>query len=83
MANKKRNISEFEPFGACCEDIRKAMTIPTNTFFFVSEEKVLYMSVGYANTEQGTAWFDQAVIFCPFCGTKIQDEKVITKKVNK
>lgn len=83
MKNEKRNIIEFVPFGTCCEDLKKGMTIPENTFFYVSEEKVLYLSVGYTNTEQGTAWFDQAVIYCPFCGTKIQDKKVISKKVNK
>lgn len=77
------NISEFEPFGACCKDLEKAMTIPENTFFFVSEEKILYMSVGFANTEEGTAWFDQAVIYCPFCCTKIQDKAVISKRYNK
>ena len=82
MGYEKRNIREFEPFGGCCEGLQKSMTIPNNSFFFVSEEKILYLSVGYANTEDGTAWFDQAVIYCPFCGTKIQDEEEISRKFN-
>ncbi len=77
------NINEFALFGTCCKDLEKVITIPQNTFFFVSEEKILYMSVGYANTEEGTAWFDQAIIYCPFCGTKLQDKALISKRVKK
>ena len=82
MENQKRKLNEFAPFGTCCKDLEDAMLTPPNTFFLVSQE-ILYMSVGYANTEKGTAWFDQAIIYCPFCGVKLQDKKDISKKVNK
>jgi len=56
------------------------MTAPPQSPFRVEENDVLYLTVGYAQTEQGTAWFDQAVIFCPFCGSQIQDREKIRRK---
>jgi hypothetical protein len=44
-----------------------------SSFFRVEENGVLFLSVGYASTPKGAAFFDQAVLFCPFCGTKLQD----------
>lgn len=71
---------EREQFGSCCKDLKDAMTAPPQSLFRVEENGVLYLTVGYAQTEQGTAWFDQAVIFCPFCGTRIQDGEEIRRK---
>ncbi|PYS81089.1 MAG: hypothetical protein DMF67_18220 [Acidobacteria bacterium] len=56
------------------------MTAPPQSLFRVEENDVLYLTVGYAQTEQGTAWFDQALIFCPFCGSQIQDREKIRRK---
>jgi hypothetical protein len=67
-------------FGACCKDLKDAMTSPPNSFFRVEENGVLYLTVGYVQTRDGPGWFDQAVIFCPFCGQKIQDQDEIAKK---
>jgi hypothetical protein len=41
------------------------------------ENGVLYLAVGYAVTENGTGWFDQAVLFCPFCGQQLQTAEEI------
>ncbi|HMF44467.1 MAG TPA: hypothetical protein VKQ32_27525 [Polyangia bacterium] len=59
-------------FGQCCKDLRDAMQSPPNSFFRVEENGFLYLTVGYMTTEKGPAWFDQAVQFCPFCGTQLQ-----------
>jgi len=67
-------------FGSCCKDLKDAMTSPPNSFFRVEENGVLYFTVGYVQTQQGPGWFDQAVIFCPFCGHKIQDKDEIAHK---
>lgn len=56
------------------------MTIPDASFFRIEENGVLYLTVGYTQTEQGTGWFDQAIIFCPFCGQKLQDRNEIALK---
>ena len=70
-------------FGSCCKDLTEAMSTPPNSFFFVSENKVLFQTVGYVQTEQGPGWFDQAVIFCPFCGKQLQSkEEIATKSKN-
>ena len=67
-------------FGSCCKDLRDAMSTPPNSLFRVEENGVLYLTVGYADTPEGIAWFDQAPLFCPFCGVEIQDRKEIRKK---
>lgn len=64
----------------CCKELADAMTGPPNSFFRVEENNVLYLTVGYIQTTEGIGWFDQAVIFCPFCGEKLQDKEEIRKK---
>jgi len=48
-----------------------------NPLFRVEENGVLFLSVGYVITENGPGWFDQAVLFCPFCGKQLQTEEEI------
>lgn len=56
------------------------MTIPQQRFLRVSEPGVLYLTVGSVETEQGTGWMDQAVLFCPFCGETLQTKEEIRLK---
>jgi hypothetical protein len=44
---------------------------------------VLYFTVGYVEAEQGPGWFDQVVIFCPFCGKQLQSKEGIAKSAKK
>ena len=67
-------------FVLCCKDLEDAMTIPPTSLFRVEENLVLYMAIGYSQTPEGLGWFDQAIIFCPFCGTQIQDHQEIRRK---
>ena len=67
-------------FGSCCKDLKDAMTTPTTSMFRVETNGVLYFSVGYVTTPQGNGWFDQAVIFCPFCGKQLQTREEIKRK---
>ena len=69
-------------FGDCCKDLRDAFEQPPNSFFRVDDE-VLYLSIGYAQTDKGTGFFDQAVIFCPFCGSRLQTRDEIRKKAGR
>jgi hypothetical protein len=41
---------------------------------------VLYLTIGGVRTEQGVGWMDHAVLFCPFCGTKLQTKEEISLK---
>ena len=68
-------------FGSCCGDLRDAMKTPPNSFFRVEGNGVLYLTIGYGQTEQGRAWFDQAVLYCPFCGAELQDRDEIRASV--
>jgi hypothetical protein len=63
----------------CCKDLADAMTGPPNSFFRIEENGVLYLTVGYVQTSEGPGWFDQVVIFCPFCGKKLQDREEIKR----
>ena len=56
------------------------MTDLPNSFFRVEDNGVLYLTVGYVRTEQGTGFFDHSVIYCTFCGTKLQDQEEIRRK---
>ena len=69
-------------FGSCCKDLKDAIdsSLVPNSFFMVGENGVLYLTIGYVNTNDGPGFFDQAVIFCPFCGKKLQDEDEIKRK---
>ncbi len=67
-------------FGSCCKDLKDAMSIPQNSLFRVSEQGVLYLSVGYVQADEGLGWMDQAVIHCPFCGKRLQTHDEIRLK---
>jgi hypothetical protein len=56
------------------------MAIPQQKFFWISETHVLYLTVGGVHCDDGTAWMDQAVIFCPFCGKQLQTREEIRLK---
>ena len=67
-------------FGSCCKDLDDVMNMPPNPLFRVDEGGVLRLTVGYVETEQGVGWYDHAVLFCPFCGTRLQDREDIRRK---
>ena len=67
-------------FGNCCGDMKDAMTSPPEKLLRVEDNGVLYLTVGYASTDQGVGWFDQAVLFCPFCGTALQSRAEIQRR---
>ena len=67
-------------FGTCCKDLSDAMSSPPQSLFRVEDNGVLYLTIGYAETDEGPGWFDQAVLFCPFCGRQLQDRETIARK---
>ena len=68
-------------FGTCCRDLAEAMQAPPNPLLRVEENGVLYLAVGFVTTEQGVGWYDQAVLFCPFCGERLQDREDISQRI--
>ena len=56
------------------------MSLPTTSMFRVEENGILYLSVGSVSTPQGDGWFDQAVLFCPFCGRQLQTRDGVQRK---
>ena len=60
-------------FGDCCHDLNDAMTVPQKRSFFV-QNGVLYLTVAGSDA---AGWFDQAILYCPFCGTQLQTKEKI------
>jgi hypothetical protein len=58
------------------------MERPPQSFFRVEGNGVLYLTVGYVQTEQGPGFFDAAVIYCPFCGKQLQSPDEIAAGAN-
>ena len=68
------------PIGSCCKDLSDCIK-QTNPLIWVDQNGTLFLTISYMQTEQGVAWFDHAVIYCPFCGVKLQDRKVLADKM--
>lgn len=62
-------------FGACCPELKDAMSGEEfEPLITVSEDGILYMSVGLVDLEEEEpGMVDHPVFFCPFCGTKVQN----------
>jgi len=69
-------------FGTCCADLAAAIKQPQTSMFRVETNGVLFLSVGYVSTAKGPGWFDQAVLFCPFCGAQLQTRTEIAAKAS-
>ena len=67
-------------FGACCKDLQDAMTGVPESFFRVGGNGVFYLTVGCVRTEHGPGYFDQAVMYCPFCGRKLQTAEEVASR---
>ncbi|WP_421693281.1 hypothetical protein [Aestuariivirga sp.] len=67
----------------CCDNLRRSLAEVPNSTFAVQENGVAYLSVGYVQIDDGgIGWFDQALLFCPFCGIELQTIAEIKKKVD-
>jgi hypothetical protein len=69
-------------FGTCCVDLQQCLEQP-NCLFHVSEDGSFYLAIAFIQTEEGTGWFDQAVLYCPFCGKQLQDRQELADKAKK
>jgi hypothetical protein len=67
-------------FGTCRSDLKAAMTEVPESFFRIEENGIFFLTVGYVATENGPGFFDQAVMFCPFCGTRLQTKEECAAK---
>ena len=54
----------------CCSHFRDAATYPPHSFFR-NENGVTILAVGFARTLEGPAFYDQAILYCPFCGSQL------------
>jgi hypothetical protein len=66
-------VKVVDEFGDCCSELRDALNFEAEPMVRINEQGALFMTVGMLMTEEGPAFYDHAVLFCPFCGTKLQD----------
>lgn len=70
-------------FGSCCTELKEAMSSEDfEPLITVSEDGVLYMSVGLIDVEdeEEAGMVDHPMFFCPFCGTKLQSPEELRAK---
>lgn len=76
-------MDEDADFEFCCDAMQAAtadLPEPASPTIFVSEDEVLMMVVGLVETEDGLGFMEQAVAYCPSCGTHIQDVEALAKE---
>lgn len=56
------------------------MTILQQRFLWADNQGVLRLTIGGVKNGAGHGWMDQAVLFCPFCGTRLQTKEEIRSK---
>jgi hypothetical protein len=74
----------------CCDRLEEALAQGDKQMFrvMVGDEQpgVLVVSVCYIVREHegqmATVWIDNAVLFCPFCGTQLQTQDAIDELLN-
>jgi hypothetical protein len=71
--------------GSCCEDLKEALSSEDfDPLFSISDEGILYMSIGLIPSEDGEDGdanvVDHPVFFCPFCGTHVQTVEDVEAK---
>ncbi|WP_028743631.1 hypothetical protein [Rhizobium leguminosarum] len=69
----------------CCDSLKGVVADlpePAAPTIYRADNGVLMMVVGLVQSEEGFGYLDQAIMHCPFCGTKLQDAKAIAEKVS-
>ncbi|MGX9988409.1 hypothetical protein ACS4RR_004020 [Rhizobium sp. Z1P35] len=69
----------------CCDFLKGVVADlpePAAPTVYRADNGVLMMVVGLVRSEEGLGYLDQAIMHCPFCGTKLQDAKAIAEKVS-
>lgn len=69
-------------FGSCCAELKDAMSGEEfEPLITVSEDGILYMSVGLVDLEEEEpGMVDHPLFFCPFCGTRLQSVEEVRAK---
>ncbi|MDV4181338.1 hypothetical protein R1521_22830 [Rhizobium brockwellii] len=69
----------------CCNSLKGVVADlpePAAPTVYRADNSVLMMVVGLVQSEEGLGYLDQAIMHCPFCGTKLQDANAIAEKVS-
>ena len=69
-------------YGSCCAELKDAMSGEEfEPLITVSEDGILYMSVGLVDLEEEEpGMVDHPMFFCPFCGAKLQSADEVRAK---
>ncbi|TAX73919.1 hypothetical protein ELI03_20180 [Rhizobium leguminosarum] len=69
----------------CCGSLKGVVADlpePAAPTVYRADNGVLMMVVGLVQSDEGLGYLDQAIMHCPFCGTKLQDANAIAEKVS-
>ena len=83
MADANDNTAAESKFGKCCDGLKDALAGEDfDPLIAEAEDGVLYMAVGLIEMEDDEpGMVDHPLFFCPFCGTKLQDEEEVKKLI--
>jgi hypothetical protein len=58
----------------CCNSLKKAVDQP-QSLFRTEDDGILRLAIWVVPlADGGRAFYEKAIIFCPFCGTQIQEK---------
>jgi hypothetical protein len=69
--------------GECCKALNDALTVPHKSHFFEEDSGIYYVTIGAVQVDGETAWLDQALRYCPFCGASVQTDEQIQELAQK
>lgn len=72
-------LSGIHAFGSCCDELKEAMSGEDfEPLITVGDDGILYLSLGLIELDDDEAGMvDHPMLFCPFCGTKLQSAEDI------
>lgn len=68
-------------FGTCCDTLGNVLESQDfEPLISVGDDGVLYTSIGIVEMEEDEAGMvEYPVVFCPFCGTRLQSDDVVNR----
>ncbi len=66
-------------FGTCCETLLNVLESQEfEPLITVGDDGILYTSIGIVDMEDDEAGMvEYPIVFCPFCGTRLQSDDVV------
>jgi hypothetical protein len=65
--------------GTCCADMAAAIHHEATPLIRTESNGVIFLAIGALETPDGVGWLEHAILFCPFCGTRLQTREQVQR----